>query len=275
MSAGRPLRPNGEGDPGRSVYIARRIVAALAVLLLLVLFGNWAWHKFLGPGEQQGSETPEAPNNIGSSSGGERSVTEEGSAGNTEEIVAPKESHNESLQSVAEAGTEGNDIGSPEDIDSVATLVEAPLPTVPVASPTIPWTPETALGAPTPPNSPSLLPPPIQTQDTYINLSAQIPQTLPGDIQPPLVEPIAFEEPLPSVGTGVFEEEAPLWGTGFEEEPSGFLGTGAFEEEADLGESTFGEDTSGGAIATAGNAIAIAGGGSATAPSGTVATVGR
>jgi hypothetical protein len=92
-----------------------------------------------------------------------------------------------------------------------------------------------------------------------LNPSAQTSNIPPGDIQPPLAEPIAFGEPLPFVGTGVFEEEAPLWGTGF-------------EEQADFGESAFGENTRG-ATATAGNAVAIAGGGAAMAESGTVAAV--
>jgi hypothetical protein len=269
-----PLRPGGGGDPGRSVYIARRAVAALAVLLLIALVGNWAWRALLEPGEQRGSETPEAAN-VATSSGDERSAAEEGPAGNTEEIVVSQESPNESLQGDVEVGTEGSDIGSPEDVDLTAAIVPAPVPTTPVAPPTITWMPEAALMAPTPDNVPPLPPPPAQSQDTYTNLTAQVPQNLPEGLRPPMIEPIALDEPLSLMGTEVFEEEAPLWGTGFEDEPSGTLGTGAFEEEADLGESTLGENTSGGAAAMAGNAVVAIAGGGATAGSGTVAAVGR
>ena len=41
----------GQG-PGRGIYVARRVIAALVVLLLLILLVPWACQNLLGLGEQ-------------------------------------------------------------------------------------------------------------------------------------------------------------------------------------------------------------------------------
>src|SRR5919199_2616261 len=67
----------GPQEPGRGVYLARRIVALLIVLLLLILLVLRACQALLGPREEE-SSGPTAP---------ETSVTEESTTGITEETV--------------------------------------------------------------------------------------------------------------------------------------------------------------------------------------------
>jgi hypothetical protein len=285
-----PLRPGGEGDPNRSIYIARRIVAGIVVLLLLALVGNWMWNTLLGPEEQRGSETPEIASGGTTSSGGEETAMKESPIGSTEEIFTSQEGPDESLWSSAEVGTKGSDIESPAGTDLGTTLFAPQASIVPEASPTLAWTPEATLTPPAP-NVPLLSYLPTQAPDTTINLTAQPPGSPVGGIQPLPIETIAFGEPPPSVETGAFEEEVPLWASAFEEEPRSTLGTVGFEEETDFGGSSLVEmdgssgatatagntvavaGTGGGAIAKAGNAVAVAGSGAAPATSATVATV--
>jgi hypothetical protein len=51
-----PQRSRGDGGPGRGVYLARRIVAVLVVLVLLALLVPRACQAFTGSEEEPGSE---------------------------------------------------------------------------------------------------------------------------------------------------------------------------------------------------------------------------
>jgi hypothetical protein len=64
----------GQG-PGRGVYVARRILAALVVLILLVLLVPWACQNFLGSGE--GSGTSETADVDSSDDGGEEAAKDQ------------------------------------------------------------------------------------------------------------------------------------------------------------------------------------------------------
>ena len=83
MQRGR--RPRGEGRPGRRVYVARRIVAALVVLLLLALLVPRACQALTGSDEEPGSEAPQVTEVGGAGGGEEDTPSEEGSASDTEE----------------------------------------------------------------------------------------------------------------------------------------------------------------------------------------------
>src|SRR3954451_6405599 len=74
------------GEPGRGVYVVRRIVAALVVLLLLALLVPQACQALLGSGEEPGSRTHDT-SDVGSSDGGtdEESTTSEETTGGTED----------------------------------------------------------------------------------------------------------------------------------------------------------------------------------------------
>src|ERR687886_1581787 len=95
----------GQGPlgPGRSIYIARRIVAGLVVLLVLALVGNWAWQSFHKPTPESASEAPESTS---VSSSAEQTVTEEGSATSQEEIVVSKKAPQENAQVSTQGSTE-------------------------------------------------------------------------------------------------------------------------------------------------------------------------
>src|SRR5918997_1702092 len=49
----------GGPGPGRGIYVTRRVLAALVVLLLLVLLVPWACQNLIGSGEQPGSGSSE------------------------------------------------------------------------------------------------------------------------------------------------------------------------------------------------------------------------
>ena len=49
----------GGQEPGRGVYVVRRIVAIFVILLLLILLVPQACEAFIGPGEEPGSGAPE------------------------------------------------------------------------------------------------------------------------------------------------------------------------------------------------------------------------
>src|SRR5919112_4453862 len=70
----------GGREPRRGIYVARRVVAALVVLLLLILFVPWACQNLLGPGEQSSSETSETDDTDSSDEGGEEAARDEKAA---------------------------------------------------------------------------------------------------------------------------------------------------------------------------------------------------
>jgi hypothetical protein len=82
MQRGR--RPRGEGRPGRRVYVARRIVAALVVLLLLALLVPRACQALTGSEDEPASEASQVTE-VGSAGGEEDTPSEEGSTSGTEE----------------------------------------------------------------------------------------------------------------------------------------------------------------------------------------------
>src|SRR5829696_3142056 len=80
----------GPPDPGRGVYLARRIVAAIVVVLLLVLVVPRACQAFLGPEEEETGPVES-----------QKSATEEETVGETE--AAP-----------VEGGTTGEEVSAVE-----------------------------------------------------------------------------------------------------------------------------------------------------------------
>src|ERR687893_799074 len=78
----------GDQEPGRGIYVVRRILVALVVLLLLVLLLPRACDALFGAGNEQGSETSETADVESSGDEGEEeSVTEEDAAPVQEEIA--------------------------------------------------------------------------------------------------------------------------------------------------------------------------------------------
>ncbi|HZY56600.1 MAG TPA: hypothetical protein VFE09_02235, partial [Rubrobacteraceae bacterium] len=120
-----PRRPRGGQEPGRGVYVVRRIVAVLVVLLLLVLLAPWAWQTLFGQGEEPSSEAPEVAD-VGDT-GDEEATTDEGSAGDEEDIAASRESV--VVDRADRASAEGGAGVSPAVVDLTAAVV----PPVPVA----------------------------------------------------------------------------------------------------------------------------------------------
>ena len=82
-----PRRPRREQEPGRGVYVARRIVAALVVVLLLVLLVPWAWQTLTRSEEEPGSEAPEVAETSGTGGGEEETTTPQESAGESSEVA--------------------------------------------------------------------------------------------------------------------------------------------------------------------------------------------
>ena len=84
----RGSRSRGEGGPGRGVYLARRMVAVLVVLVLLALLVPRACQAFTGSEEEPGSEASQVTE-VGGAGGSEvQTAAEEGFAGGTEEELA-------------------------------------------------------------------------------------------------------------------------------------------------------------------------------------------
>src|SRR5215213_4761238 len=67
----------GGPGPGRGIYVTRRVLAALVVLLLLVLLVPWACQNLIGSGEQPGSESSETADVDSSDEGGEEAAQDE------------------------------------------------------------------------------------------------------------------------------------------------------------------------------------------------------
>src|SRR5215217_6494275 len=88
-------------DPGRGVYLARRIVAAIVVVLLLVLVVPRAFQAFLGPEEETSSVEPE------------KSAPQEETIGETEAAPA------------VEGGTTGEEVSAVEEAAQGTYVAEA------------------------------------------------------------------------------------------------------------------------------------------------------
>ena len=82
----------GDQEPGRGIYVVRRILVALVVLLLLVLLLPRACDALFTSGDEQGSETSETADVESSGDGSEEeSVTEEDAAPVQEEITGQED----------------------------------------------------------------------------------------------------------------------------------------------------------------------------------------
>jgi hypothetical protein len=246
----------GQGPlgPGRSIYIARRIVAGLVVLLVLALVGNWAWQSFHKPTPESASEAPESTS---VSSSAEQTVTEEGSATSQEEIVVSKKAPQENAQVSTQGSTE-----SPELI-AMTPVTVAPVPEEPIVLSPVVLPVNTSLSEIAPPpisNTPPLpapIPPqpspPATAANEAMNHTIQVPSTavqVPPSVatvpQQQMVQLTTLEEPVP------FTEQ-----TGFQEQPP--LGETALAEQAQFEGPGLEAATSANVRVTGGNTVASAG----------------
>ena len=78
----------GEPDPGRGVYVARRIVAAFILLLLLVLLVPWACQA-LFPERDSGPKAPETAVTDENPATEQASAPDNSSGGEVDEGAAP------------------------------------------------------------------------------------------------------------------------------------------------------------------------------------------
>jgi hypothetical protein len=212
----------GQG-PGPSIYIARRIVAGVVVLLVLALVGIWAWQSFLKPNPQSASEAPESTSV--SSSSTEETVIGEGSAMSPEESVASKEAPEKKPQASTQGSTESPEVVSLAPAP-VASASEAPEVLPPVASPVNTSPPEEITPPPisnAPPSLPLPAPaspppsPPATVGNQPMNQATQVPSTgapvppnLPTIPQQQVVQPATLEELVPFMKQASFQEQSPF-----------------------------------------------------------------
>jgi hypothetical protein len=190
----------GGQDPGRGVYVVRRIVAVLVILLLLVLLGPRACQAILGP--QGGSDTgdteaPEETTEVASSAGEEETVPDEETVISTETAteqadIADGRETEDSMEIAGDESLEAQYIGTELDLVGVAVGLEAPVGDLTQTAPV----PD--LGA------------------------QQVPQ------------PVAFEGPIPFEDPAFFGEDPAFFGEDpafFGEDPAFFGEDPAFFEE--------------------------------------------
>jgi hypothetical protein len=241
--AGKKPMQGGQ-EPGRGVYLARRIVAALVILLLLIFLVPRACQAFLGPEEES---NPVAP---------EKSPTEEETVSETEGTPAERDigeevGSDESVRSTVvveseEAETQG-DLKAPLDRSYFIGQVNeaAPVPSFGAAQQAIQPLPT---GQPILPAEPVVVGPVLPTEQINPILPAEpviAEPVLPAELV--IMEPIFFEEPI-FLNEPLFFEEPTFFG----EEPV-FEGTSsaaiAAAPEPDTTADTNGGD---GAVAVAG-----------------------
>src|ERR687890_1364339 len=111
----------GGPGPGRGIYVTRRVLAALVVLLLLVLLIPWACQNLIGSGEQPGSESSETADVDTSDEGGEEAAKEEEAATDDESAA---ERANTARGSDSEPGSEDDEEGFGDEEDGGAADVE-------------------------------------------------------------------------------------------------------------------------------------------------------
>ena len=223
-----PRRPRGGQEPGRGVYVVRRIVAILVVLLVLVLLVPWAWQYLFGPGEEPSSEAPEVAD-VGDT-GDEEAATDEGSA-DEEDIAASRESV--VVERADRTSAEGGAGVSPAVVDLTAAVIPPPIPAA--------GGDETggASGIGAAPDVAEAVPAPEIAAGSAAGDQQQAVQPIPSLEPSPFLEPVAF-------GGGIsFGEED-------------FFGEVPFEGEA-LFEEVASEDqgSSGAVVATAGGTAAV------------------
>jgi hypothetical protein len=168
----------GPQEPGRGVYLARRIVALLIILLVLILLVPRACQALLGPGEEE-SSGPTVP---------ETSVTEESTTGLTEETAQQGSTAGGGETNVEVSISEtasGAGAGEEESVQALDMQAAADLTGTAVS-----------FEAPITPISESAI------TDMNINQPAPLPEV--GLQQQEVVQPVTFEEP-------VFFEESPFF----------------------------------------------------------------
>ena len=236
----------GGQEPGQGVYWARRIVAALVILLLLIFLVPRACQAFFGPEE---ASNPVAP---------EKSPTEEETVSETEGTPAEREigeevTSDEGVRSTVVVESEEpeaqGDLEAPLDRSYMIGQVNqaAPVPSFGAAQQAIQPLPT---GQPILPAEPVVVGPVLPTEPIKPILPAEPVMAEPVlPAEPVIAEPIFFEEPI-FLNEPLFFEEP----TFFEEEPV-FEGTSskasAAAPEPDAMADTNGGD-GGGAVAVAG-----------------------
>jgi hypothetical protein len=266
---GRKPMQGGEPDPGRGVYVARRIVAAFILLLLLVLLVPWACQA-LFPERDSGPKAPET------------AVTDEDTA--TEQASAPDnssdgdevdEGNTGRATSTLEAdGDESSEVPNVEvavDLTGVITGLEADaseggiVDSAPLPAPV----PSTDNQQVQPIPQETVQPIPQETVLPVAQHQQQAAQPSPQQQVQPItqqVQPVAFEEPI-------FFREPPLFERpAFFGEPVFFEGPYVFEEPIPLGEGANFESPPAGTTAapTASDAPVLADSGGPVAVTGTV-----
>src|SRR3954468_8670618 len=118
-------------EPGRGVYVVRRIVAALVILLVLALLIPQAWKALRGPGDT-GSGTQDTADVESSGGGDEESDTTEETVGGTEDVVQQEDVVEDRITSSGAESSE--DVSTAENIEIAAgpaetdeVLVEVPV----------------------------------------------------------------------------------------------------------------------------------------------------
>jgi nicotinate-nucleotide--dimethylbenzimidazole phosphoribosyltransferase len=233
------------------VYWARRIVAALIVLILLVLLVPRACQAFFGPAEEPSSVEPE------------KSATEEETVGETEGV--PVEGGIGEEVSPVEAA-QGTYVAEAE-VAGIQRAVEAPLGQDYITGAVNQTTPVPSFGAaqpavqPLPPGPPILATEPVMAGPILPAEPVVAEPTLPAEpvvAEPTLpAEPFAAEPTLPAEPSLLdealyFEEEPPF----FREMP---VSEGTFSEaRAAAPEQKNVAETAGGAVAVAGSVSASA-----------------
>src|ERR671916_1551114 len=123
----------GGPGPGRGIYVTRRVLAALVVLLLLVLLVPWACQNLIGSREQPGSESSETADVDSSDEGAEEAAKDEEvntneEAATDEEAVTDEDSGAERADTVrgsdSETGSEDDEEGFGDEEDGGASEVE-------------------------------------------------------------------------------------------------------------------------------------------------------
>jgi hypothetical protein len=211
----------GGPGPGRGIYVTRRVLAALVVLLLLVLLVPWACQNLIGSREQPGSESSETADVDSSDEGAEEAAKDEEvntneEAATDEEAVTDEDSGAERADTVrgsdSETGSEDDEEGFGDEEDGGASEVELdPLGSVAGfeavgGAGQIP--PTLDLGAanqlaiqPVAPTEPVFLALPPAPAESLVPVEPIIPA------EPPLFEdPSLFGDPFPFEGAACFED---------------------------------------------------------------------
>src|SRR5919199_339571 len=122
----------GPQEPGRGVYLARRIVALLIILLVLILLVPRACQALLGPGEEE-SSGPTAPEKTSVAEESTTDLTEEtaqqgSTAGGETEVEVSSVSETASGAGAGEEeSVQALDMQAAADLSGMAVSFEAPI----------------------------------------------------------------------------------------------------------------------------------------------------